>query len=156
MLTGAQYLESLNDGRVNYISGHSVDDIEREPLLREAANWVARVYDHFYSPGPDAVNPMVQPPRSADELREHVPLMGQVDFITSTTYQSIMTLLTAAAQVNRSYPELGRRIYEYVDDAKRRDIRIVECITDGKGNRKLPPSKQPDPDAYTQIGRAHV
>jgi 4-hydroxybutyryl-CoA dehydratase / vinylacetyl-CoA-Delta-isomerase len=151
MLTGAQYLESLNDGRINYISGHRVDDIEKEPLLREAANWVGRVYDHFYSPEPDAVNPMVQPPRSAQELREHVPLMGQVDFITSTTYQSIMTLLTAAAQVNRTHPELGRRIYEYVDDAKRRDVRIVECITDGKGHRKLPPSKQPDPDAYTRI-----
>jgi 4-hydroxybutyryl-CoA dehydratase/vinylacetyl-CoA-Delta-isomerase len=151
MLTGAQYLESLKDGRVNYIAGHLVDDIEQEPLLRRAAEWVARVYDHFYSPEPGAVNPMVQPPRSAEQLREHVPLMAQADFITSTTFQSLMTLLTAAAQVNRSYEELGRRIYDYVDDAKRRDIRIVECITDGKGHRKLPPSKQPDPDAYTRI-----
>jgi len=61
-----------------------------------------------------------------------------------------MTLTTAAGKVpsGSAYVE---RIHAYVDEAKRRDIRVTECITDAKGNRSLPPGKQEDPDVYTHI-----
>ena len=36
-------------------------------------------------------------------------------------------------------------------NAQRKDVRIVECITDAKGDRSRPPGKQDDPDAYTRV-----
>ena len=35
--------------------------------------------------------------------------------------------------------------------AQRKDVRIIECITDAKGDRSRPPGKQDDPDAYTRV-----
>jgi 4-hydroxybutyryl-CoA dehydratase / vinylacetyl-CoA-Delta-isomerase len=151
MLTGEQYLESIRDGRATYIEGRRIDDVTDHPLTRQAAAWVARTYDHFHTGDPAALNPMIAAPRDVDELRARIPMMTQADFITFTTFQSLMTLLTVAPRVNRSYPELGRRIYDYVDDARARDIRITECITDGKGDRSAAPSAQADRDAYVRV-----
>lgn len=151
MLTGRQYLESLRDGRRTYVEGELVEDVTEHPLLRKAAAWVARGYDRYHDADPDGLNPLTAPPRSVEELRARIPMMTEADLITFTTFQSLMTLLTAAPRVAAKHPELGERIYAYVEDARRRDIRITECITDGKGDRSLAPSDQADPDAYVRI-----
>jgi 4-hydroxybutyryl-CoA dehydratase/vinylacetyl-CoA-Delta-isomerase len=75
----------------------------------------------------------------------------ELDMALNVTYQSLMTLIVAATRMGDSNKHLNERIEAYVDDAKRRDIRIVECITDAKGDRTLPPSKQEDPDAYVRV-----
>ena len=48
-------------------------------------------------------------------------------------------------------PQYVERIGAYVDEAQRRDVRIIECITDAKGDRSRPPGKQDDPDAYARV-----
>ena len=151
MLTGEQYLESLRDGRVSYVEGRRIDDVGDDPLTRRAAEWVARVYDEHHSDEPGAVNRLLTAPRTVEELRERLPLMRRADMITSTSWQSLMTLLTAAPKVNAAFPQLGARIYRFVEQARARDVRITECITDAKGDRAAPPAKQEDPDAYTRI-----
>jgi 4-hydroxybutyryl-CoA dehydratase / vinylacetyl-CoA-Delta-isomerase len=151
MLTGEQYLASLRDGRATYIEGRRIEDVTTEPLTRSAAAWVARVYDELYTGDPAAPNPLVVAPRDAEELRARIPLMAGADLITFTTFQSLMTLLTVAPQVRRTRPDLAQRMYDYVEDARARDIRITECITDGKGDRAAPPAQQADPDAYLRI-----
>ncbi|HTE59542.1 MAG TPA: 4-hydroxyphenylacetate 3-hydroxylase C-terminal domain-containing protein, partial [Solirubrobacteraceae bacterium] len=118
---------------------------------RRAAEWVARVYDEHHSDEPGAVNRLLTAPRTVEELRERLPLMRRADMITSTSWQSLMTLLTAAPKVNAAFPQLGARIYRFVEQARARDVRITECITDAKGDRAAPPAKQEDPDAYTRI-----
>jgi len=151
VLTGEQYLESLRDGRVSYVEGRRIDDVGDDPLTRRAAEWVARVYDEHHSDEPGAVNRLLTAPRTVEELRERLPLMRRADMITSTSWQSLMTLLTAAPKVNAAFPQLGARIYRFVEQARARDVRITECITDAKGDRAAPPAKQEDPDAYTRI-----
>ena len=59
--------------------------------------------------------------------------------LAHTTFTSVMTLLTVAPTLARSHPELADRIYRHVELARRRDIRITECITDAKGDRSLAP-----------------
>jgi 4-hydroxybutyryl-CoA dehydratase/vinylacetyl-CoA-Delta-isomerase len=151
MMTGMQYLESLRDGRVSYVDGARIEDLGEHPLTARAARWVAGVYDDNYDGAAGAINPLLGAPRSIEELRERLPLMRRADMITSTTWQSLMTLLTAAPKVNASHPELGERIYRFVADAQERDVRITECITDAKGDRAAPPARQEDPDAYLRI-----
>ena len=45
MRTGAQYLESLRDGRYVFVDGERVNDVTTHPAFRQAARSVARLYD---------------------------------------------------------------------------------------------------------------
>src|SRR6202035_4369428 len=48
--TGAEYLESLRDGREVYIYGERVADVTTHPAFRNAARSIARLYDALHDP----------------------------------------------------------------------------------------------------------
>ena len=48
--TGAEYLESLHDGREVYIYGERVEDVTTHPAFRNAARSIARLYDALHDP----------------------------------------------------------------------------------------------------------
>ncbi|MEX2319386.1 MAG: 4-hydroxyphenylacetate 3-hydroxylase N-terminal domain-containing protein, partial [Bauldia sp.] len=48
--TGAEYLESLNDGREVYIYGERVKDVTTHPAFRNTARMAARLYDGLHDP----------------------------------------------------------------------------------------------------------
>jgi 4-hydroxyphenylacetate 3-monooxygenase len=48
--TGAQYLESLRDGREVYVYGERVKDVTTHPAFRNAARSIARLYDALHDP----------------------------------------------------------------------------------------------------------
>src|SRR5947209_5861608 len=100
MLTGEQYLTSLDDGRVTYYEGRRIKDLLQEPAFEVPARAIAAGYDRCYSPEPGAINPLVMAPRSGEELRERADVIGQMDLALNVTYQSLMTLLTAAARLH--------------------------------------------------------
>ena len=151
MMTGEQYTKSLNDNREVYFEGERIRDATKHPLTAQCVARIAEGYDGLYKPGADAVSDLMTIPHSAEELRRQVPLLHELDIVANVTYQSIMTLTTAATRIADVMPEFTARIRGYVRDAQRRDIRIVECITDAKGDRSRPPGKQDDPDAYTHV-----
>jgi 4-hydroxybutyryl-CoA dehydratase/vinylacetyl-CoA-Delta-isomerase len=151
MLTGTQYKESLKDGRATYFEGERIEDLVHHPVLGCSVDVVAAGYDRWYSPGPDARSPIMAIPRSADELRARIPLLHETDIVAHVTYQSIMTLVTAASRMGAELPQYVERIGDFVERAQKGDVRITECITDAKGNRSLPPAKQDDPDAYVRV-----
>jgi 4-hydroxybutyryl-CoA dehydratase/vinylacetyl-CoA-Delta-isomerase len=151
MLTGQEYKESLKDGRKVYFQGRLVEDMDLEPGLSVPLNAVADGYDKYYSSAPDAVNPVISAPRTAQELRDRIPELMELDLVLNVTYQSLMTVLVAAGRLAGSVPQYIPRIEAYVEKARREDIRITECITDAKGNRSLHPGKQEDPDAYVRV-----
>lgn len=153
MKTGIEYRQSLRDNRETFFEGHQVEDLEAEPALAVAVDQVAHGYDKYYSSAPDARNPLIEAPRSPEQMRERIPLLHEVDLVLNVTYQSLMTLLTAAPKIEKAAPDCYERIQQYVDQAIREDIRITECITDAKGNRSLPPSRQADPDLYVRVVR---
>src|ERR1700732_1473781 len=47
---GAEYLESLRDGREVYIYGEKVADITTHPAFRNAARTIAKLYDSLHDP----------------------------------------------------------------------------------------------------------
>jgi 4-hydroxybutyryl-CoA dehydratase/vinylacetyl-CoA-Delta-isomerase len=120
------------------------------PILGSAVDLVAACYDRFYDPDPTALSPLMTIARSAEDLKARIPILHDADMLAHTTYQSIMTLITAAGRMPE-LPHYGQRIRAYVEDLQARDLRVAECITDGKGDRSLAPGKQPDPDAYTHV-----
>ncbi|ANK82817.1 MAG: 4-hydroxyphenylacetate 3-hydroxylase [Rhizobiales bacterium NRL2] len=151
MMTGEQYLASLDDGRATYFEGRKIENILDDKIMGESARLIAEGYDKLYRPGPDATSPLMSIPRSAEDLKARLPVVSDADIVANTTNQSIMTLMTAAGRIGDEHPEYARRIQAWIEDAQRRDIRITECITDGKGDRSLSPGKQADPDAYTRV-----
>ena len=48
--TGAEYLESLRDGREVWIYGERVEDVTTHPAFRNAARSIARLYDSLHDP----------------------------------------------------------------------------------------------------------
>jgi 4-hydroxyphenylacetate 3-monooxygenase len=48
--TGAEYLESLRDGREVWIYGERVDDVTTHPAFRNAARTIAKLYDSLHDP----------------------------------------------------------------------------------------------------------
>src|SRR5258708_20048105 len=148
MMTGEQYKKSLNDNRETYFEGERIRDLVTHPLLGECVARIARGYDQFYLPEVGAVSPLMAIPRSAAELRDRIPLLLESDIVANVTYQSIMTLTTAATRIADALPDFAERIRNYVKAAQRSDVRIVECITDAKGDRTPPPGTHHDPHAH--------
>jgi 4-hydroxybutyryl-CoA dehydratase/vinylacetyl-CoA-Delta-isomerase len=151
MMTGQQYKASLRDGRAVFFDGSRVKDLPDHPILGDCVERVASEYDRLWSSDPEARSPLTAVPRSADDLRSQIPILHESGMMAHVTYTSIMTLTTAAGQLASIAPDLAERIQGYVDDAQKRDIRITQCVTDAKGDRSRPPSRQDDPDAYVHV-----
>lgn len=151
MMTGAEYIESLDDGRATYFEGERVDDIPSHPVLGPPARQVAADYDWLRTRSVDGTSPISGVPRSAEELRAKVDLVHHAGMMAHVTYTSIMTLATVAGRITETAPQYVERLHGFIDDAQRRDVRITQCITDAKGDRSRPPSRQDDPDAYVRV-----
>jgi 4-hydroxyphenylacetate 3-monooxygenase len=54
-MTGAEYLDSLRDGREVYIMGKRVEDVTTHPAFRNSARSIARLYDELHSPRAEGV-----------------------------------------------------------------------------------------------------
>ncbi len=117
MLTGAEYIASLDDGRLTYFEGRRVPDLLAEPAFATPARAIASGYDRHYSPDPDATNPLVVAPRSIEELRQRADVVHNIDLALAVTYGSLMTVLTAAPRMSGVDPIYRERIAGYVDDA---------------------------------------
>jgi 4-hydroxybutyryl-CoA dehydratase/vinylacetyl-CoA-Delta-isomerase len=147
MMTSAEYFASLDDGRSIFFEGAHVEDLPAHPILGPAVAVVARCYDYFGSL--DGASPLMSIARSSADLKARLPLLHHADLVAHVTYQSIMTLTTAAGRIGDA--RYAERVAKFVKHVQDRDLRVTECITDAKGDRSLPPGKQKDPDAYTRV-----
>ena len=152
MLTGAQYLDSVRDGRRLYISGERVEGPLDHPVLASSFRHVAAAYDRMWRAGAE-VGPYYKIPRTNADLRGLMNDLASWDDLSAVTSSGLMALLTAAARMSDSaeYGEYASRIRKYHQYCMDNDLRCVQAITDAKGDRRLSPSKQDDPDLYTRI-----
>ena len=68
--TGAEYLESLRDGREIWIYGERVKDVTTHPAFRNTARMIARLYDALHDPARQAV---LTTPTDTGTRRLHSP-----------------------------------------------------------------------------------
>ena len=148
MMTGDEYRQSLDDGRVVYFQGDRVD-VTRHHVFSRAIELTANTYDRYYSAAEGAISSYLTPPSTVEEMRAHTS--QHVDHVTISNYSSLMTLLTAADRIESIRPQGSAAIRKYVKDMQLQDRRLVECITDAKGHRGKPPGLQDDPDAYLHV-----
>jgi 4-hydroxybutyryl-CoA dehydratase/vinylacetyl-CoA-Delta-isomerase len=150
MLTREQYLDSLRDGRRVYVRGQLVDDVATHPALAAPAMWIADGYERHYDATPGAHHPMYEVPRSIEGLRRRMEVVAESD-VTAGLSSAALAILTAAPQLDTIDPVLADRARAFFEQCRDNDLRIAELITDAKGDRSLPPSKQDDPDLYTRV-----
>lgn len=151
MLTGEQYLASLDDGRATYFEGERVHDLPNHPLLGPAVHQVAHGYDWLASKAVDGRSPLATVPSNPEELRHMVEVVHEAGMMAHVTYTSVMTMATAAGRIADAAPRYLEPIQACIEHTHRADIRITQCITDAKGDRSRPPLKQDDPDAYVHV-----
>ncbi len=151
MMTGEEYKASLSDDRAVYFEGERITDLPNHPILGQMVDACAASYDRFYKPETGAISDYFTVPGTIDALRERVDMHHEVDLLTHVTYASIMTLLTAADRIAEKRPQGKEAIHKYVRYVQENDLRVVECITDAKGDRGKKPGAQDDPDAYLHV-----
>jgi 4-hydroxybutyryl-CoA dehydratase/vinylacetyl-CoA-Delta-isomerase len=147
-MDGKAYIASLNDGRRLYAQGERIEDAGRHPAFQPFISRIAETYDHF-AHDPAARAAFMTPPTDVDGMRAQADL--HVDGLTHATYTSLMTLITAADRLKEARPQTYDRVAAYVAKCQAEDWRIVECITDAKGDRARPPALQDDKDAYLRV-----
>ena len=148
MLTGERYRASLRDGREVYYDGERVE-VADHPIFERAIKIAADSYDRYYKPEPGAISDYLQTPSTIEEMRDRADLKAEQ--LTSGSYVSLMTLLTAADRIESVRPQGSAAIRDYVREMQVADLRLVECITDAKGDRAKRPGQQEDPDAYLRV-----
>lgn len=99
MLTGAQHKQSFDDGRHTYLEGERVNDICGHPILGVTADFTAATYDRFYNPSPEGVSPLLDVPRSTDDLRAMLETLNQAGLLAHGTSSTIRTLTTVAERM---------------------------------------------------------
>src|SRR5690349_23947190 len=80
-MTGAEYLESVRDGREIWIYGERVKDVTTHPAFRNTVRMIARLYDALHDPAQKAVlttetdtgsggftHPFFKAPRTREDL----------------------------------------------------------------------------------------
>lgn len=150
MKTGDEYRASLDDDRHVVFQGERID-VRTHPAMARALDRVAATYDRFHDDADGAINPLFQIPRSVEGLRDLLAVVPESEVLAWVTYQSLFSALTASPAVSQADPVYGDRIRSYYEHVVAEDLRVVECITDAKGDRSAPPGKQNDPDAYVHV-----
>ncbi|GAA4554424.1 4-hydroxyphenylacetate 3-hydroxylase N-terminal domain-containing protein [Pseudonocardia xishanensis] len=151
MITGDDYLKSLDDGRVLHIDGRRIDDVVTDPLTRVPAASVAAGYDAVAAGLPPFDRPLLAPPTTPLELRAAVDALTHVDMLAHTTFTSAMSLRTVAPALDRLDPVSGERARSHVDRLADEGLRVATCITDAKGDRSRHPGEQGDPESYLAV-----
>jgi 4-hydroxyphenylacetate 3-monooxygenase len=170
--TGAEYRESIRDGREVWIDGQRVDDVATHPAFKPIVDVRARVYDMAHEPetqdvmsyvDPDsgercAVGPKL-PTRKDDWLakRRAVDAVlddigGVVTRVGDETVGEMWALFDGQDVLAEIDPRFSEHIRDHVQRAAVLDPFHVSANTDPKGDRARRPQDQ-DPDVLLHVVR---
>ena len=134
--TGAEYLESLRDGREIWIYGERVKDVTTHPAFRNTARMIARLYDALHDPAKKSIlttdtdtgtggftHKFYKASKSAEELvgaRDAIAEWARITYGwigRSPDYKAaFLATLGANADYYAPYDENARRWYKRVND----------------------------------------
>ncbi|MBM2809788.1 MAG: 4-hydroxyphenylacetate 3-monooxygenase [Chloroflexi bacterium] len=156
--TGAQYLESLKDGREVWLEGDRVADVTSDPRLAGCARSVAEVYDLQHDPSyrdvltmnldsagePVSVAYLI--PRSTDDLVRHRLMveclmrrcggtMGRLPEYSAAMLQGLYHARDILGQGDPAYPGRAER---YIEHCRDNDLCLATGFTDPPRDRTRP------------------
>jgi len=171
MMTAAQYEESLR--RLNlevYMFGKKLDNVVDDPIIRPSMQAVAKTYDMAQRPEHEdlmtatshisgkKINRFTHIHQSVDDLVKKSKMGRLLGRETGCCFQRCvgMDALNALSIVTYNMDqklgtEYNQRFLKYLAYVQENDFTCDGAMTDPKGDRSLPPHKQPDPDHYLHI-----
>jgi 4-hydroxyphenylacetate 3-monooxygenase len=166
--TGAEYLESIRDGREVYINGERVKDVPSHPMFKPIVDIRARIYDMQWDATTRDVMtyevdgethgignklPMTQTDwwdkrRATDCVLEEVG--GIVTRVGDETVGEMWSLYDGQDILNEVDPRFSANIRNHINKVLHADPFHVSANTDPKGDRSKPPQAQ-DPDMLLHV-----
>jgi aromatic ring hydroxylase len=155
--TGAQFVESLRDGRTVIMNGRDVADVTREPVLRRGIDTLAELFDGQFAPESRDVTTSIDPetgrriatgwlvPRTRDDLKRHEAMIRFSTFRTLGVFGrppdygpvKAIGFLAFHHLIGKEEPEAIDRIRHFLDVGQRHNLVSADIIVDVQANRKL-------------------
>lgn len=156
--TGAEYLESLRDGRRVYVGGELVTDVTTHPCFRGGAQTVAAIYDMKRDPANTDITAYEENgelyssywlrPKSKADLRKrtmtHKKIADMTFGLIGRSPDHVAGLLTGLAMkpevLDRAGPNYRQNLLDWWHHLRTDDIYAAYAV--------IPPAGVPDPDFY--------
>ncbi len=172
MRTPEEYRESLRQMRPNvYKFGNLIGDVTTHPATRRMVDGHARIYSIAREGEHRDLATVVSDPLGERVSRYLSLIAGPQDMIANCRLKRLMFNLTGTCTGGRCVgwnalnalwaityevdADLGtdyhQRLSGWLTRAQRDDIAVSGALTDPKGDRKLAPSAQKDPESYLRI-----
>ncbi|RJR32003.1 MAG: 4-hydroxybutyryl-CoA dehydratase [Desulfobacteraceae bacterium] len=171
MMNAGQYEESLRKLNLEvYMFGERVKNVVDHPIIRPSMKAVAKTYavagDSKYQEIMTArshltgklVNRFTHIHQNTDDLVKKSKMGRLLGRETGCCFQRCvgMDALNAISIVSHNIDsgfgtEYNKRFLKYLAYVQENDLTVDGAMTDTKGDRGLPPHKQPDPDAFVHV-----
>jgi len=169
--TKEEYFESIRALRLPvYLLGERVKDCVEHPIIRPSLNSVGMTYEIAQDPlyedlatatshlSGNKINRFCHIHQSIDDLQKKPRLLRLMGQKTGSCFQrcagldAINTLNAISYEMEQELgTEYHQRFLNFLRIMQDEDLVCDAALTDPKGDRSLPPSKQADPDLYLRI-----
>ncbi len=171
LMNAQSYEESLR--RLNlvvYLFGKRLTNVVDDPIIRPSMNAVAATYDLAHRPEyrdiltatshitGKTINRFCHIHQSTDDLVKKSKMGRLLGAYTACCFQRCvgMDALNALSMTTydidkKNGTDYNRRFLDYLRYVQENDLVCDGAMTDPKGDRSLPPHRQPDPDAFMHV-----
>ncbi len=169
--TKSQYIQSLRQIKKRiFLFGEEIDDYVDHPMIRPSLNAVAMTYELSHDPEHqdlmtaessltgERINRFTHLHQNTDDLVKKVKMLRLLGQCTACCFQRCVGMDSFNAMeivTSKMDAELGTdyhaRFLRYLQHVQEEDLVVDGAMTDPKGNRRLSPSEQSDPDLYLRV-----
>ena len=171
LMTKEQYIESLKKLNMKvYMFGKPVKNLTNDPIIRPSLNSVALTYDLAQkeeykdlmlaksSLNGEVINRFTHLHQSSDDLVKKVKMQRMLGQNCAACFQRCVgldagnALFSTTFEIDKKYGTgYHKNFLKFWEYVQKNDLTVDGAMTDAKGDRSLPPSKQPDPDMYLRV-----
>lgn len=171
LMSGEQYVESIRKMNMQiYMFGEKIENSVDNPILRPSLNSVKATYDLAQLPEYEdlmtttssitgkKINRFTNIHQSTDDLVKKVKMQRLLGQKTASCFQRCVgmdafnSVYSTTFEIDQSCgTNYFDRFVKYMQYVQENDLTVDGAMTDPKGDRSLPPSKQKDPDLYLRI-----
>jgi 4-hydroxybutyryl-CoA dehydratase/vinylacetyl-CoA-Delta-isomerase len=171
MMTAKAYVQSLRKLNLKvYMFGERIENVVDHPIIRPSMNAVAKTYDLAHSPEHEdimtarshltgtPINRFTHIHQHTGDLVKKSKMGRLLGRQTGCCFQRCvgMDALNALSIVTFNIDkdqgtDYHDRFIRYLEFVQKNDLTCDGAMTDPKGDRSLPPHRQPDPDMYLRV-----
>ncbi len=171
LMTKDEYIESLRKSKKRiFLGGEEIENYVDHPIIRPSINACAATYDLCQQPEYEElmtatssltgkkINRFTHLHQSAEDLVKKVKmqrLLGQKTgccFQRCVGFDGFNAVDSVTFEMDQELgSEYNKRFRTYLEYVQEKDLVVDGAMTDPKGNRRLAPSEQADPDLFVHV-----